>query len=431
MSRLSGGVLCFVLVLCAALAFAQGEPAAPAAGATAYTAAELMLLDPVFKEAYDNCKFEATVGVDKAGKPKMEDCHEFLKGHGKPNGMTLPEQASPHMEVLREQIAQVWPDMKWKSVFAAQIEQESCISLKHKKCWNSKSELSTDREYGFGLGQLTVKYKDGSGTVCKDNDECKVKGEQCRPKDGKCSIVEMDMFAEMKRLDSKLTSDKSLSKWDWNNRHHAAYQIRSVVLLNKSNWDAIKFDFANDVERLAFMLSAYNGGLGHVLKDRKLCAVKKDCDPTRWFGNVELDSVKRKSALPGYGKSFMEINREYPVHILFTRRPKYVPHTDGPLPTPIPTVAPPAVVTLPAVTKQGALKFPPAAGAAGKKEAEVVLELTIKEDGTVGKVKKVKGDDIFVEAAKDSLKKNWEFTPGTRDGIAVESSFEVTLLFKK
>lgn len=440
MKRPGSALLCAVVLLSAGLAFAQADtaasaipaPPAPTPTPIPYTAAELMLLDPVFKEAYDECLFTATVGVDKkTGAVKREDCHGFLKGHGRPNGMKLPAQASPHMETLREEIADVWPDMKWPSVFASQIEQESCISLKHSKCWNSKSELKTTREYGFGLGQLTVKYKDGSGTACKEDGDCKVKGEICRPKDGKCAVEVMNMFREMQKLDAKLNKlDAKLTHWDWNNRSNAAYQIRSVVLLNKQNWNSLKFDVANDVEKLAFMLSAYNGGIGHVLKDRRLCLAKKDCDPSRWFGNVETDSVKRKTALKGYGKSFFEINREYPVHILFTRRPKYAVLTDGPLPTPVPTVAPPAVVTLPTVRKKGTLKFPPAAALVGKKEAEVVVELTINEDGTVGKIKKVKGEDVFVDAAKDALKR-WEFSAGTRDGVPVESSFELTLLFKR
>lgn len=417
MNRPGSILLTAVLTLSAAGAFAEGD-------APALKAEDVAVLDPLFKAALENCKVSLTVDT-KTGK--TEDCQHYVKGHTKHyGGMKIPDNAAPHMEELRKQIADVWPEMKYPSIFAAQIEQESCIHLKHAKCWNTKSELKTDREMGFGLGQLTLKYKDGSGTPCKSNAECDVKGEQCRLKDGKCAVVTMNMFEEMRKLDD------TLKLWDWEDRGNAAMQIRSVVLLNKRNWNLIKWDVANDVEKLAMMLSAYNGGLGHVLKDRQLCIAKGDkCDPSKWFGNIELDSVKAKKARSGYGKSFFEINREYPIHVFFMRRPKYVPLTDGPLPTPVPTVAPPAVVNLPAVVKQGTLKFPPAAALAGKKEAEVVLDITIKEDGSVGKVKKVKGDDIFVEAAKESLKKNWEFAAGTRDGVPVESSFELTLLFKK
>lgn len=429
MKRPGSILLCVVTFSSAALAFAQGDSPAPAAAATPipYTAKELMVLDPLFKEAYENCKFVATVG-----KEKTEDCHHFLEGHGRPNGMKLPAQATDKMDVLREQIAEVWPEMKYPSVFAAQIEQESCISLKHSKCWNSKSELKTDREYGFGLGQITVKYKN-TGEACTVDADCakhatKTADAVCRSGSKKspatCMVETMNVFKEMKRLDAKL------ALWDWSDRHDARFQMRSVVLHNKGNWKRLDFG-ANDVEKLAFMLSAYNGGMLHVLKDRKLCMAKKDCDPERWFGHVETDSVKAKRALKGYGKSFFEINREYPVHVLFTRRPKYMVHTDGPLPTPVPTVAPAAQVKLAEVKKRAPLPFPPAAAMAKMNNEEVILEVTIKEDGTVGKVKKKKGSDIFVDAAKSAIKKNWEFTPGTRDGQPVESTIELTLLFQR
>ena len=432
MKRPASILLSVVTFSAAAIAFAQGESAGGGAAAAAtplpWTDKELMVLDPLFKEAWENCKFKATVGENKT-----EDCHHFLeKGHGKPNGMKLPPQAVDKMEVLREQIEEVWPEMKYPSVFAAQIEQESCIHLKHGKCWNSKSELKTDREYGFGLGQITVKYKN-TGEACTVDADCEKHATKefdavCRSGSKKepttCMVETMNVFKQMKKLDSKL------SLWDWNDRHDAGFQMRSVVLLNKDNWRRIDFG-ANDVEKLAFMLSAYNGGLSHVMKDRVLCRAKKDCDPDRWFGNVELDSVKRKTALKGYGKSFFEINREYPVHVLFTRRPKYIPHTDGPLPTPEPTVAPAALVKLAEVKKRAPLPFPPAAAMAKMNNEEVILEVTVKEDGTIGKVKKKKGNDIFVDAAKAAIRKNWEFTPGTRDGQAVESTIELTLLFQR
>lgn len=81
---------------------------------------------------------------------------------------------------------------------------------------------------------------------------------------------------------------------------------------------------ASDRDRISFTLSAYNGGEGGLLKDRRLCANTPGCDPSKWFGHVEKTSTKTK--LPGpYRKSFFEINREYVTNV-FTRREKYRLH---------------------------------------------------------------------------------------------------------
>ncbi len=79
----------------------------------------------------------------------------------------------------------------------------------------------------------------------------------------------------------------------------------------------------SEQDRLAMMLSGYNGGNGAVLQDRKLCQASPGCDPDRWFGHVEHHSRKAKVAARGYGKSFFAINREYPRTILFARSRKY------------------------------------------------------------------------------------------------------------
>lgn len=72
---------------------------------------------------------------------------------------------------------------------------------------------------------------------------------------------------------------------------------------------------ADDCERWAFVLSAYNGGLGWVIRDRRLCAGSVGCDPARWFGQVERTSPRSPTA--------MKENRGYPQRILKTTQFHY------------------------------------------------------------------------------------------------------------
>ncbi|MCX5875319.1 MAG: hypothetical protein NT087_03275 [Deltaproteobacteria bacterium] len=110
--------------------------------------------------------------------------------------------------------------------------------------------------------------------------------------------------------------------WRWEDRFNARYQLRTLILTDRGNYHRLSF-VENPLERLAMALVAYNGGLGGLLSDRRLCAATKGCDPNVWFGNVERTSLKAKTAARGYGKSFFEINREYPRNILGFRREHY------------------------------------------------------------------------------------------------------------
>jgi len=74
--------------------------------------------------------------------------------------------------------------------------------------------------------------------------------------------------------------------------------------------------------------SAYNGGLGGALQDRKLCASVPKCNPNLWFGHVAAHSFKNKTKVHGYGQSFYDINREYVVNVLSKRRVKYAVYFD-------------------------------------------------------------------------------------------------------
>lgn len=200
--------------------------------------------------------------------------------------LMLPSLANVYLPLLTAQVLAFWPNMPAPSTLAAQIEQETCISLTHSKCWNPKAELKTSREYGFGLGQLTVTPK-------------------------------FDNFKAAK------TWDKSLAGWRWEDRFDPTMQLRALVIYDRNLYNAIG-PVATEEDRLAFTFSAYNGGLGGVNKDRQVCRNTPGCNPNRWFGHVEQHSFRARTAVAGYGQSFFDINRGYVRNVLYVRRQRYL-----------------------------------------------------------------------------------------------------------
>lgn len=93
-----------------------------------------------------------------------------------------------------------------------------------------------------------------------------------------------------------------------------SWAIRALVTYDRYLWDRIVA--ADGCERLAFALSAYNGGLGWVQRDRKVAA-DKGLEPGRWWGHVETVNAGRSAA------NHRE-NRGYPKRILRTLTPLYV-----------------------------------------------------------------------------------------------------------
>lgn len=222
----------------------------------------------------------------------------------------LPKAAPQHFEMLREVVDSKWHGFHTPSLFAAQIEKETCKSLTHSTCWTTKAELKTKREYGFGFGQLTITY-DAMGKV------------------------RFNKFEEVKRMDA------SLKDWEFVDRYDAHRQMIALVVLNRYNYQALKgIETATETDKIALTLAAYNGGLGGVLSEVRLCRVAKNCDPMKWFGNIETTTNKSKTRESGYGNSFADINRMYPYEILYTRRTKYVPYFEDTLIHPKLAVAP-------------------------------------------------------------------------------------------
>lgn len=203
----------------------------------------------------------------------------------------VPGQAYMLLPQLRSIQLDSWPDAPIPSFLAAQIEQESCISLTHSKCWNTRAELKTKREYGFGLGQTTTAYR-ADGTV------------------------RFDKQAELRQ------QYVSLRGWTWDNRYDARYQLLALVEMDHGIYRRVS-GAASDVDRLAFTLSAYNGGESGLRQDRLLCLNAGGCDNRVWFGHVERFSLKAKKPNPGYGESAFDINRGYVNKVLNVRRQKY------------------------------------------------------------------------------------------------------------
>lgn len=202
-----------------------------------------------------------------------------------PQGLT---RANQYIPILKDVQADLWPSHPYPIYLPAQVEQETCPSLKHSKCWNPRAELKTSREYGFGLAQITVTEK-------------------------------FNNFLEAKKW------DKSLRDWQWEDRYNPEYQLKALVAYMRNINRSIN-GAANTYEKYAMTLSAYNGGQGGLNKDRIMCKSTRGCDNSKWFGHTELYSFRSKTAVKGYGQSFFHINREYVTNVMFVRTKNYMEH---------------------------------------------------------------------------------------------------------
>ncbi len=88
------------------------------------------------------------------------------------------------------------------------------------------------------------------------------------------------------------------------------------ALVSYDLWLANRIQARSSCEQGALILSAYNGGLGWVIRDRKLASAK-GADPLTWFNSVERHNAGRSAA------NFKE-NRQYPQLILRRWEPLYI-----------------------------------------------------------------------------------------------------------
>jgi protein TonB len=62
-------------------------------------------------------------------------------------------------------------------------------------------------------------------------------------------------------------------------------------------------------------------------------------------------------------------------------------------------------------------------------EGAVVVETTVREDGTVGDVKVVEGPPLLAEAVVDAVK-NWRYQPTLLDGRPTRVERKITIKFR-
>ena len=213
---------------------------------------------------------------------------------GRANAAEPPAAARALLPVLHDEQIRLWPDHPAPAVLGALVEQETCPSLTHPKCWSPRAELKTSRELGFGLGQVTVAYRaDGS--------------------------ERFNRRAELRR-----EHRAELAAWSWTARYDARFQLRALVLDNRSCYGWASHLVGTGEEALAFCDAAYNGGRTGVLADMRVCGATPGCNPLRWFGHVEHTSTKSRARWQGYGASPFDINRTHVRNVMIVRRPRYV-----------------------------------------------------------------------------------------------------------
>ena len=204
----------------------------------------------------------------------------------------IPKKADKYIPLLHETTKNYFSTFPFPAYFGALIEHESCISLKHSKCWNPKSQLYVKgKEQGVGFGQITRTWRNGK--------------------------IRFDTLSELKRK-----YPRALKHLNWGNiKSKPKLQMTAVVLKWRDTFK--RMPNVSFLTKVAFTDAAYNGGYGGLRKDRKLCGLRKGCDPKKWFNNVEKTCSKSKKVLYGR-RSACDINRHHVKDVLKTRASKYL-----------------------------------------------------------------------------------------------------------
>lgn len=204
----------------------------------------------------------------------------------------IPPQAFNFKETIKTELDRHFPNIPNYNYVPALIEHESCISLRHSRCWNSTSELRSAREQGVGLGQTTRAFRaDGS--------------------------VRFDTLSDMRR---QYMNELREANWD-TFKNRPDLQIRLTILLLRENYNGLR-NVPDPIARLHMTDVAYNGGIGWVQRERRTCGLARDCDPNIWFGHVERYCARSTKAIYG-NRSPCDISRHHVKDVFYTRLPKY------------------------------------------------------------------------------------------------------------
>lgn len=207
----------------------------------------------------------------------------------------IPPQAFQYFPLIVKESDLHTPDIYHPAFYGALIEHESCLNLKHKRCWNPKSELLNSREEGVGFFQITRTWNpDGSTRFDTLSD------------------LRKQYMGELREL-------------SWLNvRQRPDLQIRSGILLTKNSIKALS-QVKDPLERLYMVDTAHNMGIGRIAKDRRACGLAAGCDPQIWRGHVERYCTASKKPMAIYGgRSPCDIGRNHSKDVIELRMPKYV-----------------------------------------------------------------------------------------------------------
>lgn len=203
------------------------------------------------------------------------------------------------MPVFISETRRIMPQIEHYEYIPALAEQETCISMKHSKCFNSTAELKNSREQGVGLFQLTRAWNINGGL----------------------------RFDNLTGLRDRYQEELKELSW-LNVKKRPDLQIRSALLLLRSSYPKY-ITVTDSYERLKFLDAAYNGGDRDTVKARSICNLTKGCNSQLWFNNVERFNPKSSKPVSFYGgRSYRDINNEHVRNIFTIRIRKYKEYLD-------------------------------------------------------------------------------------------------------